>query len=587
MNRPAEKMNEQMTLNDLYQQAGVQGDTHFAKDIWMNEERIPEAHQVRNLNSLLVNSYWGLFDEPGTMKTLPAQAYGMYMAGHGHKVLVVMPPVVLKQFREAMTHTFLGFEDQFTMHTLREGPYPVKISKKRVQAVKALMWRNYPVPEGIPKGTLKIIDALKTAMPISFTQADLNYIRRTKGQHAAKVIAAELGCSTGAVLGIRRDTFREDLYAKWAKDNSWPDFLIMSYQMYYRAEKHIRETYRVVIADEAHALCHPSSTTWRKMRDHLRMTGGDSAFIPMTGTPCPNVPTDYYGLIKLLNPKAYGTLSDFKFMHCVTITVEDQETGRRFEKVVGYKNLDVLRTSLYARASRVTKEQVFTLEKPSIFEREVDLSDDHYELYRRLVRERVLEVDGEIISAVQAQSLRQKVLRLATHPDPFTDKHIKDNAVRAELEELLDEIGCEHKEKVVIFAIYNNSIKAMAEWFKHLNPALVYGKSNKEKNIDKFLNDDSCRLMIAHYKSGGVGLNLQGVCRYVICAEPTAIPGDFLQAVERVYRKGQTKHVTFYILRVLRTVWPKMVDNMRGKLKLTTGIQLDKSEMLSELLGET
>ena len=255
--------------------------------------------------------------------------------------------------------------------------------------------------------------------------------------------------------------------------------------------------------------------------------------------------------------------------------------------VIGYKNLDLLRTNLYARASRVTKEQIFTMEKPSIFERDIELGAEHRKLYRKLVRERLLEVEGETISAVQAQSLRQKCLRLATSPDAFTDKPIKDNAVRTELEELLDEVGCEHREKVVIFAIYNDSIKSMAEWFKHLNPALVYGKSNKAKNIDKFLNDDSCRLMIAHYKSGGVGLNLQSVCRYIICAEPTSIPGDFIQAVERVYRKGQEKHCTFYILKVLRTVWPKMVDSMRGKLQLTTDIQVDKSSMLSELLGET
>ncbi|MEA3242879.1 MAG: hypothetical protein U9Q19_05485, partial [Pseudomonadota bacterium] len=68
MNLPAEKMNEDMTLNDLLRQAGVNEDYQFADDILIHPDRIPEPHQVRNLNSLLVNMTWGLFDEPGTMK---------------------------------------------------------------------------------------------------------------------------------------------------------------------------------------------------------------------------------------------------------------------------------------------------------------------------------------------------------------------------------------------------------------------------------------------------------------------------------------------------------------------------------------
>jgi SNF2 family DNA or RNA helicase len=202
------------------------------------------------------------------------------------------------------------------------------------------------------------------------------------------------------------------------------------------------------------------------------------------------------------------------------------------------------------------------------------------------VRDRVLEVDGEVISAIQAQSLRQKAARMVLCPEQFTDKTIKENAVRDSLTELLDELGAAHQEKVLIFGIYNKSIEAMGEWFRELNPALVYGKSDSKKNVKKFLHDDTCRLMIAHYKSGGVGLNLQDVCRYVVCVEPTSVPGDFLQAVERVYRKGQKRHVTFYIFRVKGTVWPKMVDNMRGKMKITMNVQMDQSAMLSELLGE-
>lgn len=583
MNRPAEKMTEDMTLNDLLRDAGVNDDYGFAKEILIHPDRIPEPHQVKNLNRLLVHMYWGLFDEPGTMKTLPAQAWALYLMGHGQRVLAVMPPVVLDQFVEALHYTFIGSE-VFPVHILDQGPYPVRVSKKRVQDVKAALFQNQSVAD-VPAEMLKVIDNMPVAAPIPFTDYEIDRVRKTKGEITAKAMAAEMGCSANAIATLRGQDCREDLYARWKANDSWPSMLLMSYQMFHRVAHEVQDAYRVLIADEAHALCHPSSGTWKKVRRMLRSNGGNTAFVPMTGTPMPNVVTDSYGLIKLLNPKAYGSYADFESVHCDFVNVEDNN-GKQFRILTGYRNLDMMRINLFAKASRVTKEQVFTMEKPSIFERDIHLSKEHQAVYRRLVRDRVLEVNEEVVSAIQAQSLRQKAARMVVCPEPFTDKVIKVNAVRDSLAELLDELGAAHQEKVLIFGIYNQSIEAMAEWFKELNPALVYGKSNSKKNVKKFLNDDSCRLMIAHYKSGGVGLNLQDVCRYVICVEPTSVPGDFLQAVERVYRKGQKRHVTFYIFRVLATVWPKMVDSMRGKMQLTKNVQMDKSEMLSELLGE-
>jgi SNF2 family DNA or RNA helicase len=72
----------------------------------------------------------------------------------------------------------------------------------------------------------------------------------------------------------------------------------------------------------------------------------------------------------------------------------------------------------------------------------------------------------------------------------------------------------------------------------------------------------------------------------VVIAEPTSVPGQFTQASERVYRLGQKRHVTFFILRVRGTVWPKVVDAMRGKMRMGQVVTKDKTQMLSELLGE-
>jgi hypothetical protein len=382
MNLPAEKMNEDMTLNDLLRQAGVNDDYQFADDILINPERIPEPHQVRNLNSLLVNMTWGLFDEPGTMKTLPVQAWALYLIGHGERVLAVMPPVLLDQFVEALHFTFIGSEIH-PIHIMDQNPYPVRISKKRVQDVKAALLLGDPIV-GIPPEMLKTIDGMPIAQAIPFTEYEIARIRKTKKEIKAQDMAEEMGCSMTAISTLRGQDCREDLYARWRKDDSWPKFLLMSYQMFHRVCHDVQDAYRVLIADEAHALCHPSSGTWKRVRRMLRSNGGDKAFVPMTGTPNPNKITDSYGLIKLIHPRAYSNYAQFEATHCDFTQVEDSQ-GKRFQILIGYKNLDFLRQCLFAKASRVTKEQIFTMDKPSIFERDITLSKEHRAVYRRLV----------------------------------------------------------------------------------------------------------------------------------------------------------------------------------------------------------
>lgn len=582
MNTQLARQPEFMTLQDLYLRAGAGEDVPRVDGITIHPDIDPMPHQLGSLNNALREGKWGFFDSPGCGKTLPAQAWSLFYAAYGVRVAILMPPVLIPQFRRSLIDTFQGVEQAFSLHTLTEPPYPVRLTKKRVQEARLAVRQGQKT--GLPADLLDYVVNVEGTFDIAFRQREIDQIRQSTAK--AEDVARELGCSKSAVQQIRRTVFREDLFARWQAENSWPDLLMMSYQMFFRVNRTLQGPYGAMVADEAHNyLCHPGSTTFKKVKAFvLRNNGEDIGFVPMTGTPDPNLPSDLYGLIKLINPKAYGSYADFENLHVEKLRTQNR--SKNWDIILGYKNLDVLRVNLFARASRVTKEDVFTLDKPQVIELDVELGQEHLNLYRKLVRERVLEVNGETISAVQAQSLRQKALQIVTNPDPFSNHPIKENALRDMLGELLSDLDCMRTEKVVVYCIYHNSIEAMAEWFKDYNPALVYGKSDTTKNVAKFLNDDSCRLMLAHYRSGGVGLNLQGVCRYVICAEPTSVPGEFIQATERVYRKGQKKVVSFYVLKVLKTGWPKQVEAMKGKLQLSREISMDKSALLRELLGE-
>ena len=511
------------TLQHYLVQAGVRENLPFAKHIVMNPEMIPMKHQVTGLNQTLAFDRYGLYDEPGCGKTLIAQAAALYMAGYGNKVVVIMPPVLLEQFEEELDHTFYGWRDNVTFHALREGP-----DKREVLFEE---WRHTGWPD---------------IMAMSYQQfAKLPKPKKKKNKETGKMEVAG-PCN--------------------------PDDNIC----------HVLKVagYNYVIADEAHALKNPGSNQHKAVK-YLLGPVGNAGLLLMTGTPIPNELTDAYGLIDLVTPGKYASMRSFERLHCLYRTNDDG-----WSTLIGYQNRDVLSTHLYARARRVTKDKVLKLKKPQVIEVPVNLDPAHHKLYKKLVRERFLEVGDGIISAMNQQSLRQKSLQIVTTPENFTDTPVK-NEIFTAVDQLMDSIGM-HDEKVVVFAHFRESVESLQAHFekKKLNPAVVYGgKGSNAAQVKKFLKDDTCRVLVANPRSGGVGLNLQSVCRWVIFAEPTSVPGDFKQASERVHRRGQKGVVTIYILKALGTGSPQLTRNMLRKEGETMGIVKDNNSLLDELLG--
>ena len=506
-----------MTLQHYFISAGVRENLPFARAITMSPDMVPMKHQVSGLNQVLVHDRFGLYDMVGTGKSLIMQAAALYFAGHKNKVVILMPPVLLRQFENALDDTFYGWRDYFSYHVLKEGP-----------------------------------------------------AGRTK------------------------------LFKQW-RAGEWPDMIAMSYQQFAKLPRGKKNKegdtippnpddfiagvlkkagYTYIIADEAHALKSSSSQQHRAVK-HLAEDGG---LLMATGTPTPNTLMDAYGMISLITPDKYASKKTFERLHCIYTT-----SGNGWSTLLGFQNKAVLSTHLYSSARRVTKEQVLSLDKPQVIEIPINLDPVHYRLYKKLIKERILEIEeGEIITALTQQALRMKSLQIITTPDFFTNKTIK-NEVLAGTAAIMDSIGM-YDNKVLVFANFQRSVEMLANSFREggLNPAVVYGgPGNNALEVEKFLTDDTCRVMVANPESGGAGLNLQSVCSNVIFVEPTSVPGRFTQAANRVHRPGQTKVVTIYILKALGTVAPNMTKKMLNKEGDTKLVMRDKESMLDELMGGT
>ena len=444
-------------------------------------------------------------------KTVQMQAMAMQLIADGNHVMMLMPPVLLGQFVESMVETFDGAQDCISWHVLNNGP------KERAY-----------------------------------------------------------------------------LYDLWETTGEYPQLLLMSYEMFVQETRvpkggkgkprmaHIlRERYRVVTTDEGHKLCGHDTLLHGQLSWHCGEPD-ESMLQIATGTPMPTNPLSAYGIIQLLNPTAYSNFGQFERKHAEYSRIKLSQPkklrgGRDQEYVIklsGFKRQDEIRQALYKYGRRVVKENVLNLKEPQIIETPVVLGTEHMRLYKQLEKERILEWKGEIIAGgLNEQRLRQALLRIVTNPEAFLPDGKKIyNAVLDTILELIDSHGnglpdeTGFPNKIIIFC----NLRATAAWLSKVlagfNPVVLNGDTpDKDRARKQFTENDACRILIANPESAGYGLNFQHVSRMCIFAEPTSVPGEFKQAMERIYRNGQEGFVQVYILRASGTIAPRATKEMLNR----------------------
>lgn len=540
------------SLGGMYRRIGISTDgelswseeVHFLDDV--GQPLYPSEHQDSALQGALAsdNHRYGIYDEPGVGKTVPGLAWVLYWASGGNRCLGLMPPTLQGQFVRAMTEQLSGLPDRFLPVSLSE------MSKKK----------------------------------------------------------------------------REGNFSKWTEEDSWPLVLVMSYQLFRtkskapwilvpekKGSKKLVEQdpeepyeftnarilqdagYDALIFDEAHALKNRSSMTSQYLRQFLGEPG-DRGLLIMTGTPVKTDLRDPDGLIHQVSPEAYPTKKSYERQHCV-YSYEEEEDPKRpgvFRKkktLIGFKQIDRLTETLYRRARRLQKTEVYPdMLKPIVSIRDVVLTGPHRTLYRKLVDEMMLEMpDGSILDATTASALRDKALQLVTCPEAFGAPASLKNCMDEAVLEYVDELSLEQT-KLLVFCNYRSSNLHYQQLLSSYGVVAMYGDNSPKQNneaADRFKNDPDCRILIAHPESGGVGHNYQRVCHNVLFIEPASSPGTFTQASERVVRPGQLHPVLIGILRVKGTGYVRRVRTMFERTEAAQRVTRDATTMLDELLGDS
>jgi len=332
------------------------------------------------------------------------------------------------------------------------------------------------------------------------------------------------------------------------------------------------------ILDESQAIKNPSSKVTKAaclLQARHRLC--------MSGTPLQNNTFDIFAQMNFLNPGMLGSLEFFR-----------QEFAVPIDKFGEQDRKDHLRKLLYPFILRRTKEQV-AKDLPEKTETILfcEMEDEQrkvYEAYRNDYRDKILgTIETQGIQRSQLTILQglMKLRQICDSPAILneTDKYPNHSIKLDELaREITENIG-DHK--ALIFSQFLGMLALIRERLKELDVKFEYfdgstSAQERERAIQSFQNDDSCRVFLISLKAGGVGLNLTAA-DYVYIVDPWWNPAVEQQAIDRTHRIGQTKNIFAYRMICKDTIEDKILQLQEKKRVLAKDLIADDDGFVKTL----
>lgn len=357
------------------------------------------------------------------------------------------------------------------------------------------------------------------------------------------------------------------------------NFILMTYQIFKRdferLAEELDEERTVLVCDEATAIKNIESDNYKFVRT-FSMYGH---LMLLTGTPL-SKPEDAYAYIKLLSPETYRNYNQFMNLH-----VEELDF---FDKPKSYVNLDVLHENMKINTVRILKEDVLDqLPEVTYTPLHYELSDDHMALYRKLAEEQMLEYeDGSKLDATQTTRLWHCMQQLVMNYGYFADDPSLRSTAYDLIDQTMEEVG---DRKLIIFTNYRITSASVLEYCQKWGAVAVYGDvsgKQQEKNVERFMTDPTCQILVAQVRSGGYGLNPQEVCSDVLFLEEPLIPIDFEQACGRVYRNGQKNRVQIRVAVAEGTIQVHLHELLMNKDELVNKVVRSYKDIRDALYGK-
>lgn len=326
--------------------------------------------------------------------------------------------------------------------------------------------------------------------------------------------------------------------------------------------------FRLLVGDEVQAIGNPESQRAVAFKELSKII---PHCIGMSGTPAMSKPMQFWTLLSIVEPSMFKNFYMFKQRYC------DPQNDGYGVKYNGASNIEELHELLVRCMLRRTKGEVMKDLPPKVMEvvpLEVETSamDAYYEEERAAFSDDTAKGEKE--------SARNKVAHLLR-----TAYALKEKSMLQWIEDFL-----ESGKKLLLFAWHRSVVEVLYGALKNYNPAMLYGGmtgNEREEARLKFIQKDSCKVMVANIQAGGVGIDgFQDVCSDVAFAEFSHTPNYHRQAEDRLHRMGCKSSVTSYYLVAPGTVDMDAIEVLDARAKMLDGILDGKETATTDLLTE-
>ncbi|XP_075540713.1 DNA repair and recombination protein RAD54B-like isoform X2 [Dermacentor variabilis] len=392
--------------------------------------------------------------------------------------------------------------------------------------------------------------------------------------------------------------------------------LILSYEMYMRVSNSLASiNFDLLICDEAHRLKNANIKTTESLHNL-----GTLRRILLTGTPVQNDLQEFFALVDFCNPDILGKSSSFRRIYEEPIlrsqlpgaTEEEKELGQaRANELMQVtapfilrRTQDVIQSYLPGKVECV----VFCRPQPlqlAIYQNLLDTNmvraclssylstDANCPLacilaLRKLCNHPLLVASQEFadkdedagLATLHAEARRC----LPSELDPMSMDLEAGSGKLTVLAAMLHSLWtCLPRERIVLVSNFTKTLDILEDVCTQREyPFLRLDGSTSSMQrlelVERFNSPHSnCFVFLLSCKAGGVGLNLVGASRIVLY-DVDWNPANDLQAMARVWRDGQSRHVSIYRLLTTGTIEEKIFQRQVTKQELSGAVLDNKKD---------
>ena len=355
-------------------------------------------------------------------------------------------------------------------------------------------------------------------------------------------------------------------------------FKIINYELVRHDLEHLTRLHPdLIILDEAQRI-----KNWRtKTAQMVKQLRSRYAFV-LTGTPLENRIDELYSIFQFLDPRILGPLWHFNDRF---YELEQRSSGSY--KVLGYKNLEELRTTIAPYVLRRTRDEVLK-DLPARVDNHffVEMTPPQWKAYdefKESVAKLVAKAKRMPLTPKERDILMMCLVKmrvicnaLAMHDKEIPPKDYEKTGPKlSELGQILHYEIASNGHKAVVFSQWSSMLALTEPVIQRVGLGYVkltgdVPSSKRGALIEQFFNDPDCRVFLST-DAGGVGLNLQAASLVVNLDLPWN-PAVLEQRIARAHRHGQPHSVQVINLIAKDTIEERMLDTLAAKRNVFAGV---------------